>query len=128
MTSLLPPHDVTSAEAAFPYQIAGPGATNLLEQVRGSRSFSPDINRGSAHGSFNVTFRQNVVQRSLQLSFTPDGRRLDADIDFFNPNKIPGEIAGHIFEVFSHKLSRLFGAGGKTNPYNVAYRSSWECK
>lgn len=57
--------------------IAGPGATNLSAQVSASRSFSPDLNQGRSHGAYNVSSRQNVFYRSLQLSFTPDGRRLD---------------------------------------------------
>ena len=107
--------------------VAGPGATELLGQVSVSRNFAPDINRGRSHAGYESSFRQSVFHRSLQLSFSPDGRRLDADLDSFNPNKLPFGFLSHAIEVFGHKLGKLNGAKG-TNPYNVAYRSSWECK
>ncbi|HEY6660206.1 MAG TPA: RHS repeat-associated core domain-containing protein, partial [Pyrinomonadaceae bacterium] len=111
--------------------IAGPGATNLSQQVAASSSFSPDINKGRDHPGYEDSSRQNVFFRSLQLSFSPEGNRLDADLDTFNPNWNGGGPVGfvlHGLSVFSNKVSHFFGAGGKTNPYNVAYRSSWECK
>ena len=111
--------------------IAGPGATNLSAQVAASRSFSPDINGGRSHPGYEVSSRQNVFFRSLQLSFTPQGDRFDADLDTFNPNMNGGGPLGfvlHGLSVFSNRVSDFFGGSGKTNPYNVAYRSSWECK
>ncbi len=111
--------------------IAGPGATNLAAQVKASSSFSPDINEGRSHPGYEDSHRQNVFFRSLQLSFTPEGNRLDADLDTFNPNMQGGGPVGwvlHGLSVFSNRVSNFFGGSGKTNPYNVAYRSSWECK
>lgn len=104
---------------------AGPGATNLLAQVRSSNLFS----RSNGHKPNNPEgYRFVSLIRSPQLSFSTDGLRLDADIDFFNPNKIPFGSFLHGVEVFTHTLGRLLGGGSRTNPYNVAYRSSWECK
>jgi len=105
----------------------GPGATNLLAQVRNSSIFSPDSGGGLLHGSNTESFRLNSLRRSTQLSFTPDGAFLDADIDFFNPDRSPSSFLGHAYEVLSHFLGRIFG-GTRTSPYNVAYRASWECK
>jgi len=102
----------------------GPGATNLLYQVRNSSIFSPGS--GSLHGAYSVSFRLNSSLRSTQLSFTPDGLRLDADIDVFNPNRFPSAL-GHIFEVLAHIFGRFFGGGTRTNPYNVGSRKNWEC-
>ena len=107
--------------------IQGQGATNLLAQVRSSSIFSRDINNGGSHPGYEASYRQNTFLRSTQLSFSPDGRRLEADIDFFNPNRIPGGTILHLFEVITHSLGKVLG-GTRTNPYNVAYRSSWECK
>lgn len=111
--------------------IAGPGATNLADQVKASSSFSPDANDGKSHPGYEDSHRQNVFFRSLQLSFTPQGNRLDADLDAFNLNLNSSYGIGsalHVLSVFSNKVSKFFGGSGKTNPYNVAYRSSWECK
>jgi hypothetical protein len=109
--------------------IAGPGATNLLDQVSVSRGFSLDLNRGGAHGEYNQSYRDYAFYRSLQLSFVPAGDRLDADLDPFNLN-FPGvPFVLHFLSVFSNRISRkIFHGSGLTNPYNVAYRSSWECK
>ena len=108
--------------------IQGPGATNLLAQVRSSFFFSRDITGGVAHGANSESFRSNSFTRSTQLSFSPDGTRLDADIDAFNPNRLPYGMIFHGVEAFFHILGGVFGGGSKTNPYNVAFRSSWECK
>lgn len=108
--------------------IQGQGATNLQAQVRGSSIFSPDVFNGRSHPGYPDSHRQNSFFRSLQLSFSTDGTRFEADIDFFNPNRGFGAILLHGVEAFSHTLGRLFGGGSRTNPYNVAYRSSWECK
>jgi len=105
----------------------GPGATNLLAQVRNSSIFSRDIGRGGLHGDYNESFRLKTFFRSTQLSFSPDGERLDADIDSFNPNRFLTFIP-HFFEVLSHLLGHLFGGGARTNPYNVGNRANWECK
>ena len=108
--------------------VAGPGASNLVAQANASGRFTPGTNPRSEHGDYTSSFRQGLSP-SLQLSFTPDGRRLDADLDSFNPSAGPFGLLGHIGEVFLlHTASRFFGGGGKTNPYNVAFRSSWECK
>jgi len=112
--------------------IAGPGATNLFDQVKAPGSgFTIDINRGRDHGIYRESYRQDVFFRSLQLSFTPQGTRLDADLDTFNPNFNSSYVIGsglHLASVFSNMVSNFFHGSGKTNPYNVAYRSAWECK
>ena len=102
----------------------GPGATNLLAQVRNSSIFSRGS--GALHGEYNVSYRLNSSLISTQLSFTSDGLRLDADIDIFNPNRFPSAL-GHIFEVLAHVFGRFFGGGTRTNPYNVGSRKNWEC-
>ena len=108
--------------------VAGPGASNLVGQASASGRFTPGTNPRSEHGDYTSSFRQGL-HPSLQLSFTPDGRRLDADLDSFNPTAGPFGLLGHIAEVgLFHTASRFFGGSGRTNPYNVAFRSSWECK
>ena len=109
---------------------AGPGATPLLAQVSVSRNFAPDIDpfKKLEHPGHENSYRQSVFHRSLQLSFNSDGTSLDADLDSFNPNLMPFGTLFHIAEVaFGHKIGKKLGSG-LTNPYNVAYRSSWECK
>ena len=106
--------------------VAGPGASNLVAQVRSTGRFTAGSNPRSEHGDYTDSFRQGT-HPSLQLSFTTNGRRLDADLDSFNPSSGAG-IIGHIGEVFLHNVGRYLGGSGKTNPYNVAFRSSWECK
>jgi RHS repeat-associated protein len=112
--------------------IAGPGATNLFDTVKAAGSgFTEDINKGKDHGIYRSSYRQDVFYKSLQLSFTPQGTRLDADLDFFNPNLNSSHLIGtalHGLSVFSNMVSSFFKGSGLTNPYNVAYRSSWECK
>jgi len=100
----------------------GPGATNLQAQVRSSSIFSPDINRGGSHSGYSDSYRLNTFFRSTQLSFSPDGTRLEADIDIFNPNRGFFGAAFHFLgEILPHWL------GGRTNPYNVGNRRNWEC-
>jgi hypothetical protein len=106
---------------------AGPDATNLLAQVRSSSSFGVDINRGREHGAYNQSYRQNSFHVSLQLSFTPDGSKLDADLDSFNPNRGFFGLLFHGSEVIGHKIGRLFGGRG-TDPAAIGKRSNWECK
>jgi hypothetical protein len=104
--------------------VAGAGATNLLVQVQASNSFSRDI--GGGHGAYSESYRRNVFSKSLQLSFTPDGKYLDADIDIYNPNLKGGYVFGlvlHGVEVLANKMT-----GKPTDPYEVAFRSNWECK
>ena len=106
--------------------VAGSGSTNLLGQVRVSPNFTQEpaiLARLGGHGEYDTSFRQNVFYRSLQMSFTSDGRRLEADLDVFNPLNVAGFFLHNGLEVIPHKIN-----GGKTNPYLVAYRSSWECK
>ena len=108
--------------------MAGPGASNLVSQVNATGRFTPGTNPRSEHGDYTSSFRQGL-HPSLQLSFSPDGRRLDADLDSFNPSAGPIGLIGHLAEVgILHTGSRFFGGSGQTNPYNVAFRSSWECK
>jgi hypothetical protein len=105
---------------------AAAGAVNLLGQVENSKSFSPDIGKGGEHQAYNASFRQSVLHRSLQLSFTPDGSKLDADVDIFNPNLQGGFGIGtifHIVEVASNKLGKKL-----TDPHSVAFKYNWECK
>ena len=67
-------------------------------------------------------FRELAVSLGLG-GLSADGTRLDADIDRFNPNHpitAPFHLLGEVLPNF------IFGR--QTNPYNVAYRSSWECK
>lgn len=97
----------------------GQGATNLLAQVMASSIFRPDKFGGGS-------FRSNSFTRSTELTFSSEGRRLEVDIDAFNPNRL-GSFFPHGFEILAHALGRFLGGGRKTNPYNVAYRSSWEC-
>jgi len=102
----------------------GPGATDLLAVVRSSSIFSPS----NGHPPNNpIGFRSNSFFRSTQLSFSSLGMTLDADIDFFNPGRNALSFIGHAYEVVAHFLGRIFG-GTRSNPYNVAYRTSWECK
>jgi RHS repeat-associated protein len=86
--------------------IAGAGATNLFSQVMSSNLFA------SSNGhkpNYPKGFRFNSFHKSLQLSFSLDGLRIDADIDFFNRKGILGNIF-HGFEWLSHKLG-----GARTN-------------
>ncbi|HJP91178.1 MAG TPA: RHS repeat-associated core domain-containing protein [Pyrinomonadaceae bacterium] len=106
---------------------ADPGATNLLGQVRSSSSFAEDINHGGEHGAYDQSYRQNSFHVSLQLSFIPEGTKLDADLDSFNPNRGAFGIFFHVSEVFGHKLGRLFGAEG-TDSVAIGKRRNWECK
>ncbi|MGH9949585.1 MAG: hypothetical protein ACRD6X_20625 [Pyrinomonadaceae bacterium] len=105
------------------FWIAAAGAVNIFVQVSSSNLFS----RSNGHPPRNpIGFRFKTLKRSLQLSFSRDGNRIDADIDYFNPTRgIRGAI-GHVYEVLAHIFGRLFG-GRKTNPYNTRFRSSWEC-
>jgi RHS repeat-associated protein len=98
--------------------IAGAGASNLFAQVSSSRLFK--LSNGH-EPDYPIGYRFKSFTRSLQLSFSTDGQRIDADIDFFNRRGILGNIF-HGFEWLSHKLG-----GAKTNPYNVRFRESWEC-
>jgi hypothetical protein len=107
--------------------VAGPGASNLVAQANASGRFSRGTNPRREHGDYTESFRQGL-HPSLQLSFTPDGRRLDADLDSFNPSAGPFGLLGHIGEILLHTASRFFGGSGRTNPNNVAFKSSWECK
>ena len=107
--------------------VAGPGASNLVGQANASGRFTRSTNPRREHGDYTESFRQGL-HPSLQLSFTPDGRRLDADLDSFNPSAGPFGLLGHIGEILLHTVSRFFGGGGRTNPNNVAFKSSWECK
>ncbi len=113
------------------YFAAGQGAGNLLHSVSNSNGFAPDIGRGGEHGAYTSSYREVDFRSSLQMSFTGDGGRLDADIDIFNPNLRGGNVLGtvlHGFEVAGNKISRFLGRNGKTNPNRVAQRSNWECK
>ena len=108
--------------------VAGPGASNLVAQAAATGRFTNGTNPRFEHGDYTNSFRQGL-HPSLQLSFTSDGRRLDADLDSFNPSAGPIGFLGHLGEVLLlHTASRTFGGSGSTNPYNVAFRSSWECK
>lgn len=105
--------------------IAGPGATNLKQQVAGNtRLFNP----AHGHPGYPDSWKQDVTVKSAQISFSPDGRQMEVDIDFggFGTN-VAGTIL-HSVEWLSHQLGHFIGGGSKTNPYNVAYRASWECK
>jgi len=88
---------------------------------------------GKSHPVYSIGFSQDVFIRSLQLSFSENGKGVDADIDLFNPNSaifhpsfwFPSFLLGfilHAFEVLIHKIT-----GGVTSPYRVAYRENWEC-
>jgi RHS repeat-associated protein len=109
------------------FWVAGPGASDLVGQVNATGRFTHGTNPRSEHGDYTESYRQGT-HRSLQLSFTTNGRRLDADLDSFNPTSGIFGFLGHAAEYFLHNTSKFFGGSGKTNPYNVAFRSSWECK
>jgi hypothetical protein len=98
--------------------------------VHGSK-FSCDIGGGGSHPGYPDSHRHNVFHKSLQLSFSHNRiKGLEADVDIFNPNPKGGYGLGlllHSFEVLLHTLGRTFGGSGRTNPYNVAFRSNWEC-
>jgi RHS repeat-associated protein len=104
--------------------MAGSGATPLLAQVMSSSLFK----RSNGHPpNYPDGYRFNSLTRSLQFSFSGDGLRFDADIDFFNPRHGAFGFLGHAYEYAAHKLGRIFG-GRNTNPYTVGSRSNWECK
>ena len=96
----------------------GVGATSLLSLVDSSKLISK---RGPS-------YRSNTLTRSTEFTFSDEGRKLEIDIDIINPySAIPIGGILHFFELVAHEIGGLYG-GGKTNPYNVAYKSSWECK
>lgn len=103
---------------------AGVGAVTLFVTVSSSSLFEPSNGHGSSHP---IGFRFKSLRRSLQLSFSTNGMRIDADIDYFNPSRSVGGFIGHAYEVLSHFFGRIFG-GRKTNPYNTRFRSAWECR
>ena len=106
---------------------AGPGATNLVSQAVATGRFTHGHNLNIEHPGYPESYRGGF-HPSLQLSFSSDGQNLDADLDSFNPSSILGAILHIGLEIIPHKLgSTIYGTKG-TNPYNVAYRSSWECK
>jgi hypothetical protein len=105
--------------------IAGPGASNLVAQVRATGMFNHGHNPRSEHGDYSDSFRAGL-HPSLQLSFTPEGDRLDADLDSFNPSRGLFGLVGHISEVLGHKLGSLFGGQG-TDPVAIGNRRNWEC-
>ena len=105
--------------------IAGQGATNLKQQVSGnSRLFHP----AAGHEGYPDSWKQNVSTRTGQFSFSPDGRKMEVDIDFGGWGSSFGGSFLHGVEVLEHFFGHIIGGGSKTNPYNVAYRSAWECK
>ncbi|HRH40082.1 MAG TPA: RHS repeat-associated core domain-containing protein [Pyrinomonadaceae bacterium] len=110
--------------------VAGSGASNLVNQVKSSGTFAFDINKGQNHPGYEDSWRHNPFSNSLQMSFDPGtGRKLEADIDLFNPNRTPWASVLHVLtEVVPHTLGKYLGGGTQTNPYSVAFRSSWECK
>ena len=105
--------------------IAGPGASNLVAQVRATGMFNHGHNPRFEHGDYSDSFRAGL-HPSLQLSFTPEGDRLDADLDSFNPSRGLFGLIGHISEVLGHKLGALFGGQG-TDPVAIGNRRNWEC-
>ncbi len=107
--------------------VAGPGATNLVGDVIRSGRFTFSRNRPGEHGAYTEGYRQGFSP-SLQLSFTPQGTRFEADLDSFNPSAGFFGFLGHGVEYLLHNIGRRLGGSGKTNPYNVSFRSSWECK
>jgi RHS repeat-associated protein len=107
------------------------GATRLLEQVQNASNFEFDIGTWlgfAEHANYTESYRQTVFFRSLQMSFTPNGRRLDADLDMFNPNVPSGGLLLGLLLHFGVEYIPNKITGGKTNPMNVAYRNSWECE
>jgi hypothetical protein len=105
--------------------IAGPGASNLVGQVRATGRFNQGTNPRSEHGDYTESYRGGF-HPSLQLSFTPEGTRLDADLDSFNPSRGLFGLLFHGAEVVSHFIGRAFGSR-TTNPLAVGSRSNWEC-
>jgi hypothetical protein len=106
--------------------IAGPGASNLREQVIATGRFAHGTNPQREHPEHPDSFRAGFSP-SLQLSFSADGNRIDADEDSFNPQS--GGIFGILFhssEWLGHKLGKLFGGQG-TDPVGIGNRSDWEC-
>lgn len=80
--------------------VAGAGATNLLVQVQASNPFSRDT--GDGHGAYSESYRRNVFSKSLQLSFTRDGKYLDADIDRFSPLAV--DRLSHVGKMFHRSV------------------------
>lgn len=107
--------------------VAGPGASNLVAQVTATGRFKHGKNPKSEHGDYVESYRQGT-HPSLQLSFTTAGDKLDADLDSFNPKGGAFSWLGHAVEYVLHNVGRRLGGSGLTNPYNVAFRSGWECK
>jgi RHS repeat-associated protein len=105
--------------------IAGPNASDLAGQVISTQRFNHGTNPRSEHGDYTDSFRGGI-HPSLQLSFTTDHKRLDADLDNFNPSSGPFGLLFHLSEVTGHKLGQLFGGMG-TDPVSVGKRSNWEC-
>jgi hypothetical protein len=98
--------------------------------VEGSK-FSPDIGGGGSHPNYPDSHRRNVFHKSLQLSFSHTRiKKLEADVDIFNPNLKGGYGLGlilHSFEVLFHNIDKALGGTGLTNPYNVSFRRNWDC-
>jgi RHS repeat-associated protein len=107
--------------------VAGPGSSNLVAQVTATGRFTHGKNPTFEHGDYTESYRQGT-HPSLQLSFTTEGNKLDADLDSFNKSGGVFSWLGHATEYFLHNVGRRLGGSGQTNPYNVAFRSSWECK
>jgi RHS repeat-associated protein len=105
--------------------VAGPGASNLMGQVRATGMFNHGTNPRREHGDYTDSFRAGL-HPSLQLSFTPDGTRLDADLDSFNPSRGLFALVLHGAEVTGHQIGHLFGGQG-TDPVAIGNRKNWEC-
>lgn len=105
--------------------VAGQGATNLRQQVAGNTRL---FHSAPGHEGYPDSWKQNVTTRSAQISFSPDGRKMEVDIDFGGSGTNFLGTTIHVFEWLAHQFGHFIGGGSKTNPYNVAYRSSWECK
>lgn len=105
--------------------IAGPGASNLVGQVRSTGMFNHGTNPRREHGDYTDSFRAGF-HPSLQLSFTTDGMRLDADLDSFNPSRGLFGLILHGAEVTGHQIGHLFGGQG-TDPVAIGNRRNWEC-
>jgi hypothetical protein len=105
--------------------VAGAGANDLRAQARATHKFSRDIGGGGQHPGHNDSYRQDSFSPSLQLSFSQDGKSLDADLDNHNPNPKGGWGIGtilHGIDVLDNRINNK-----RTDPYSVAQRNNWEC-
>jgi hypothetical protein len=104
---------------------AGSGANDLRAQMKATHNFSRDIGGGGRHPGHGDSYRQDKFSPSMQLSFSPDGKSVDADLDNHNPNPNGGFGLGLILHGIDVAKNRKNNT--RTDPYSVAQRYNWEC-